>query len=69
MLGFMKKDVGKTSPVTGERESEHAIEATPVVKVIEMIGTSATSFDDAVGRALGQATKSLRGISGATCPT
>lgn len=37
----------------------------PVVKVIELIGTSAESFDDAVGKAVSTAAASLRHITGA----
>lgn len=36
----------------------------PAVKVIELIGVSNKSFDDAVHEALNRATKTLRGISG-----
>ena len=35
-----------------------------VIKVIELIGTSPTSFDDAVKVALERASRTVRGISG-----
>jgi flavin-binding protein dodecin len=36
----------------------------PTVKIVELIGISTRSFDDAVNEALERATKTLRGISG-----
>lgn len=36
----------------------------PVTKVIEVIGTSSASSDDAVREAVAAASKSIRGISG-----
>jgi flavin-binding protein dodecin len=37
----------------------------PVVKVIELVGTSAESFDDAIRKAVSTAAQSLRHITGA----
>ncbi|MDQ4078936.1 MAG: dodecin family protein [Chloroflexota bacterium] len=36
----------------------------PVVKVIELVSSSESSFDDAVQSGLAEATRTLRGVSG-----
>ena len=36
----------------------------PVVKIIEIMGVSTESFSDAVRQAVGDASKTIRGISG-----
>lgn len=47
------------------RESEKGVADSAVVKVIEVIGTSEVSFDDAIAAAIRTAARSLRHISGA----
>lgn len=42
--------------------SEHISEG--AVKIIEIIGISSKSFDDAIAQALGKASKSVKGITG-----
>ena len=32
-------------------------------KIIELVGTSETSYDDAISKAIGEASKSLKGLS------
>lgn len=44
---------------------DDGVEVMPVVKVIEIIGTSTESFDDAVAKGVSVAAKSLRHITGA----
>ncbi len=44
---------------------DEGVDVTPVVKVIEIIGTSTESFDDATKKALEIAAKSLRHVTGA----
>lgn len=36
----------------------------PVVKIIELLGISKTSFDDAIQKAITEAAKTIRNISG-----
>ena len=48
-----------------EKKDEPGPQPFPVVKVIEVVATSATSFDDAIARGIKTATGSLRHISGA----
>ena len=71
MLGFMTKD---KSEETFERNGDlkkydaaldDGIETAPVVKVIELIATSAQGFDDAIAKGIATAAHSLRHISGA----
>jgi hypothetical protein len=64
MLGFMTKN-GKKDKVVDEKTGDAAVGVMPVVKVIELIGTSNESFDDAIRGAVALASKSLRGIRGA----
>ena len=64
MLGFMTKN-GKKDKAEHEEVDKPAVGATPVVKVVELIGTSSESFDEAIKTAIALAGKSLRGISGA----
>ena len=64
MLGFMAKN-GKKDKAEHEEVDEQVVGITPVVKVIELIGTSSESFDDAMKSAVALAGKSLRGIRGA----
>jgi flavin-binding protein dodecin len=71
MLGFMTKDkseekVEKNGDVKKyEAALDDGIETAPVVKVVELIATSADSFDDAVANGVARAAQSLRHISGA----
>jgi flavin-binding protein dodecin len=58
MLGSLVKD-------KEEKEVHLETHVTPVVKVIEVIATSETSFDDAIGRGVKTAARSLRHITGA----
>ena len=44
---------------------EGVLETAPVVKVIEVIGTSTESFDDAIAKGITTAARSLRHITGA----
>jgi len=49
----------------GEKKHEdEEVTTTSVVKVIEVIGTSPISFDDAIEKAIHTASRSLRHISG-----
>lgn len=55
---------------TGEKKREdektaRAVGTAPVIKVIEIIGTSAESFDDAIATGITTAARSLRHITGA----
>jgi flavin-binding protein dodecin len=71
MLGFMTKDktdekVEKNGDVKKyEAVLDDGIETSPVVKVIEVIATSAQGFDDAVAKGVAAAAQSLRHVSGA----
>ena len=71
MLGFMAKDkseetVEKNGDVKKyEAALDDGIETSPVVKVIELIATSAEGFDDAIEKGVATAAQSLRHISGA----
>jgi len=71
MLGFMTKDKGeerveKNGDVKKyEAVLDDGLEMSPVVKVIELIATSAQSFDDAVAKGVTAAAQSLRHIQGA----
>ena len=64
MLDFMTKN-GKQDKAGPASAEEPAVDVTPVVKIIELVGTSRVSFDDAMKSAVGLAGKSLRGITGA----
>ena len=44
---------------------DEGIDVAPVVKVIEILGTSTESFEDAIKKAVETAAKSLRHITGA----
>ena len=59
MLGFMTKDRKY------EDLLDDGIDVMPVVKIIEVIGTSTVSFEDAVAKGVDAAAKSLRHMSGA----
>ena len=63
MLGFMTKNGKKEK--ADETDDGTVAAQMPVVKVIEIIGTSSESFDDAIRKAVMLAGKSLHGISGA----
>ena len=71
MLGFMTKDkheekVEKNGDVKKyEAVLDDGIDVAPVVKVIEVIATSAQGFDDAIEKGVATAAQSLRHISGA----
>ena len=71
MLEFMTKDQtverGETNGDVKQYEAvlDDGIETSPVVKVIEVIATSAQGFDDAVAKGVTAAAQSLRHISGA----
>lgn len=70
MLGFMTKDKSEKVEKNGDVKKYEAvlddgIETSPVVKVIELIATSTTGFDDAVAKGVATASGSLRHISGA----
>ena len=62
MLGIKLNGRKKDAP--DEREQKRSTE-TPVVKVIEVIGTSKVGFDDAIASAVRTAAGSLRHITGA----
>ena len=65
MIGFLTK--GKDAKEESEERSEQQGAERPVgvVKVIEVVATSTTSFDDAIARGIKTAAGSLRHISGA----
>ena len=65
MIGFLTK--GKDAKEESEERSEQQGAERPVgvVKVIEVVATSTTSFDDAIARGVKTAASSLRHISGA----
>lgn len=71
MLGSVTKDkheekVEKNGDVKKyEAVLDDGIEVSPVVKVIELVATSAQSFDDAIAKGVATAAQSLRHISGA----
>ena len=71
MLGFMTKDkheekAEKNGDVKKyEAVLDDGIEVSPVVKVIELIATSAQGFDDAIAKGVATAAQSLRHVSGA----
>ena len=70
MLGLMTKDATKDKEKNGDVQQYDAVlddgtEASPVVKVIELIATSTESFDDAITKGVATATHSLRHVSGA----
>ncbi|HEY6203743.1 MAG TPA: dodecin family protein [Candidatus Limnocylindria bacterium] len=44
---------------------DDGVDAAPVVKVIELVATSSTSFEDAIAKGIATATHRLRNISGA----
>jgi dodecin len=74
MLGFMTKERRGTDEKNGhdgnkpekyEDLLDDGIDVMPVVKIIEVIGTSTVSFEDAVAKGVGVAARSLRHMSGA----
>jgi flavin-binding protein dodecin len=71
MLGFVTKDkseerVEKNGDVKKYGAAlDDGIETSPVVKVVELIATSAEGFDDAIARGVATAAQSLRHITGA----
>jgi flavin-binding protein dodecin len=50
---------------TEEETAEQKTKLSGVVKIIEVIGTSETSFDDAIATAIKTASRSLRHVTGA----
>lgn len=71
MLGLFTKDKKRThgenekKPEKYEDLLDDGVEVSPVVKVIEVVATSVTSFDDAIAKGVATAAHSLRHISGA----
>jgi flavin-binding protein dodecin len=68
MLEFLTKDKKHTEGKKGEKYEDlldDGLEISPVVKVIEVVATSVTSFEDAIARGIATAAQSLRHISGA----
>lgn len=74
MLGFMTKERRGTDEKSGhdgkkpekyEDLLDDGVDVMPVVKIIEVIGTSTVSFEDAVAKGVDAAAKSLRHMSGA----
>jgi hypothetical protein len=63
MLKFMEKNGKKEQ--ADEKGDDTVVTATPVVKVIELVGTSSEGFDEAIAHAVSLAGKSLHGITGA----
>lgn len=63
MLGFMTKN--GTKDKAEEDKDATTVAKAPVVKVIELVGTSPVSFDAAIAHAVSLAGKSLHGITGA----
>ena len=63
MLGFMTKNGKKDK--TRMNGDEATLSGTPIVKVIELVGTSSDGFDEAIAHAVALASKSLHGITGA----
>jgi len=57
MLGFLTRDK--------EENDEQRVTQFPVVKVIEVVATSPTSFDEAIANGVKMASSSLRHITGA----
>ncbi|HEY9325105.1 MAG TPA: dodecin family protein [Candidatus Limnocylindria bacterium] len=74
MLGFMTKERRGTDEKSGhdgkkpekyEDLLDDGVDVMPVVKIIEVVGTSTVSFEDAVAKGVDAAAKSLRHMSGA----
>lgn len=71
MLGFLTKDKEEEKEKNGHAAEKYedllddGVEHPPVVKVIEVVATSMTSFDDAIANGLKTAARSLRHIRGA----
>jgi dodecin len=63
MLKFMEKNGKKEQ--ADEKGDDTVVTPTPVVKVIELVGTSSEGFDEAIAHAVSLAGKSLHGITGA----
>jgi flavin-binding protein dodecin len=63
MLEIMKKNGKKEH--ADEKVDDVVVTTTPVVKVIELVGTSSEGFDEAIAHAVSLAGKSLHGITGA----
>jgi hypothetical protein len=73
MLGFLTKDTPQPAERNGhdggkpqkyEDLLDDGVDIMPVVKVIEVIGTSTEGFEDAIAKGVGAA-KSLRHVTGA----
>lgn len=60
-----KNDEKKEKHEKFEDLLDDGVEVSPVIKVIEIIGTSTESFDDATKKAIETATKSVRRVTGA----
>jgi flavin-binding protein dodecin len=71
MLGLATKDKKDTDSENGKKPDKYedllddGVEVSPVVKVIEVVATSMTSFEDAIAKGVAAAAHSLRHISGA----
>ena len=63
MFGLMTKNGEKEN--ADEKDHRMPDSQTPVVKVIELVGTSSEGFDEAIAHAVSLAAKSLHGITGA----
>lgn len=63
MLATAKDKTERTE--VEDKKTGGALEIAPVVKIIEVIGTSADSFDDAITKGITAAARSLRHITGA----
>jgi flavin-binding protein dodecin len=55
----------KTYDVKYEDLLDDGIDVMPVVKIVEVIGTSTVSFEDAVAKGVGAAARTIRHMSGA----
>jgi flavin-binding protein dodecin len=71
MLGLGTKDKKHTESENGKKPDKYedllddGVEVSPVVKVIEVVATSMTSFEDAIAKGVAAAAHRLRHISGA----
>ena len=65
MMGFLTKDKEAKDEKVEKSEQRDGGRTLGVVKVIEVVATSTTSFDDAIARGVKTAASSLRNISGA----
>jgi flavin-binding protein dodecin len=71
VLGSLTKDGKQSDGRNGEKPEKYedllddGVEVSPVVKVIEVVATSVTRFEDAIARGVATAARSLRHIGGA----